>query len=93
MLDKSKWERLNEKKNLSDDNALVTVNQNGYALKYVKEQTPEICLAAVTRNGYALRYVEERIFDEIESKEKLITINGKEVSENTIALALKEYFK
>lgn len=37
---------------------LTAVKQNGMALKYVKEQTIEICLAAaVKKNSYALRYV------------------------------------
>ena len=27
------------------------VKQSGYALKFVKEQTPEICLEAVKQNG------------------------------------------
>jgi hypothetical protein len=33
---------------------LQKVKQNKYALKYVKEQTPEICLAAVQQAGWAL---------------------------------------
>ena len=33
---------------------LEMVQQNGYALEYVKEQTPEICLAAVQKNGWAI---------------------------------------
>lgn len=37
-----------------------TLKQNGYVLKYVKEQTPEICLAAVKQNGCALKYVKEQ---------------------------------
>jgi hypothetical protein len=39
---------------------LNAVQQDGYALTYVKEQTPEICLAAVKQNGHIIRYVEER---------------------------------
>ncbi len=38
---------------------LNAVNQNGHALKYVKEQTEEICLKAVKQNGFALQYVKE----------------------------------
>src|SRR6185369_15946431 len=38
---------------------LTAVQNNGYALQYVKEQTPEICLAAVQNNGYALQYVKD----------------------------------
>jgi Domain of unknown function (DUF4116) len=40
--------------------ALRAVEQNGYALRYVKEQTPEVCLRAVERNGDALQYVKEQ---------------------------------
>ena len=36
---------------------LEAVKQNGFALKYVKEQTQEICLQAVKQNGLALRFV------------------------------------
>ncbi|MCK5344881.1 MAG: DUF4116 domain-containing protein, partial [Candidatus Heimdallarchaeota archaeon] len=36
---------------------LAAVTQNGYALQYVKKQTPEICLAAVTQNDCALQFV------------------------------------
>ena len=37
--------------------ALEEVKQNGHALKYVHNQTKEICLIAVEQNGYALQYV------------------------------------
>ena len=40
--------------------ALKAVKQHGYALRYVKEQTEEICLEAVKENGYALGYVKEQ---------------------------------
>jgi len=39
------------------EECLEAVKQNGWALRYVKEQTPEICLEAVKQNVYALRYV------------------------------------
>jgi hypothetical protein len=39
---------------------MAAVQQNGYALKYIKNQTPEICLAAVKQNGWALKYVREQ---------------------------------
>jgi hypothetical protein len=39
---------------------LEAVKQNGYALQYVKKQTPEICMEAVKQNGYALIYVKEQ---------------------------------
>ncbi len=46
----------------SGDEALKKVKQNGHALQYVKEQTPEICLEAVREDGHALQYVDESIF-------------------------------
>ena len=36
------------------------VKQNGYALQFVKEQTPEICLATVKQNVSALQFVKEQ---------------------------------
>ena len=39
---------------------MVAVQEDGSALKYVKEQTPELCMAAVQQNGYALKYVREQ---------------------------------
>lgn len=39
---------------------LAAVKQNGRALKYVNEQTPEICLTAVSTAGTALKYVHEQ---------------------------------
>ena len=43
--------------------ALKAVEQDGYALRYVNEQTEDICLKAVERNGYALQYVNEQTED------------------------------
>ena len=40
--------------------ALEAVKQNGYNLRYVKEQTEAICLEAVKKNGYSLQYVKEQ---------------------------------
>ena len=39
---------------------LEAVKQNGYALKFVEEQTPEICLEAVKQYIWALQLVKER---------------------------------
>ncbi|WP_242971066.1 DUF4116 domain-containing protein, partial [Anaerotruncus colihominis] len=33
---------------------MAAVQQNGWALKYVKKQTPEICVAAVQQNWRVL---------------------------------------
>ena len=38
---------------------LQKVKRDGWALEFVKEQTPEICLAAVNSSEYALRFVKE----------------------------------
>jgi hypothetical protein len=52
--------------------ALAAVKQNGYALQYVREQTPAICLAAVKQNGDALWFVrDDALYD------KLSTPKGK----------------
>ena len=39
---------------------LEMVKRDGWNLKYVKRQTPEICAAAVEQNGLALKYVKEQ---------------------------------
>ena len=44
--------------------ALAADTQDWDALRYVKDQTPEIALAAVTQNGDALRYVNLDIFED-----------------------------
>jgi hypothetical protein len=38
----------------------IAVTKNGYALKYVKEQTDEICKLAVQKHGRALEYVNKQ---------------------------------
>jgi len=57
---KKEYDSLSIKCNLSGKDALQAVKLNGFDLRYVKEQTPEICLEAVKKNGYALRYVKEQ---------------------------------
>ena len=39
---------------------LEAVKQDGNALRFVKEQTPEMCLEAVKIDGQALRFVKEQ---------------------------------
>ena len=58
------WEGLPIKRNLAGAEAMAAVKQNGYALQYVREQTPEIVLAAVKQNGGALRYADAKFFEE-----------------------------
>ncbi len=45
---------------ISKENALREVKRNGLLLRWVKEQTPEICMAAVKQNGKALQWVKEQ---------------------------------
>ena len=40
--------------------ALKAVEQNGCALRYVKDQTEAVCLKAVEQYGYALQYVKDQ---------------------------------
>ena len=40
--------------------ALEKVRENGYNLRFVHKQTPEICLEAVNEDGDALKYVKEQ---------------------------------
>ena len=47
----------------SGDEALRAVRRDGYDLRLVKEQTPEMCLAAVKSDRDALKYVNEKIFE------------------------------
>ena len=42
---------------------IEAVKENGYALQYVKEQTPDICLEAVRETGFALQYVKDQTSD------------------------------
>ena len=39
---------------------LKAIKQNGYSLRYVKEQTETLCLEAVKQNGYSLQYVKDK---------------------------------
>ena len=39
---------------------MAAVRQDGWALEYVKEQTPEICTTAIQQYGWALEYVKEQ---------------------------------
>ena len=39
---------------------MEAVQYNGYSLKYIKDQTEEICKSALKQNGMALKYVKEQ---------------------------------
>ena len=45
---------------LTFEASLEAVKQNGYALRYVKDQTEAVALEAVKQNGYALQYVKDQ---------------------------------
>ena len=57
---KKQYNALSEKKNLKGEEAMEAVKQNGYALRYVSEQTEAICLEAVKQDGFALKFVHEQ---------------------------------
>ena len=61
---------------LTEEICKLAVQQNGLALKYVKEQTNEICKLAVQNCGYSLIYVRKQT-------EELCTLA---VKHNNIAL-------
>ena len=42
---------------LTIDAALKAVESDGYALRYVKDQSEAVCLKAVESDGDALRYI------------------------------------
>ena len=52
--------------------AIKAVESDGYALRYVKEQTPEICIKAVESVGDALRYVKATAFETA----KIVLVEG-----------------
>ena len=56
------YTKLQSKKSLAGNDAIKAVEENGDALRYVKDQTEAICLKAVEKNGDALRYVAEYMF-------------------------------
>ena len=58
MQDMNLFGTVNEDEQYQKD--LEMVKQDGYALQFVKEQTPELCMAAVQQNGWALQFVEEQ---------------------------------
>ena len=54
----------------NENEALRAVENDGYALRYVKDQTEAICLKAVESVGDALQYVKDRaVFDKLNKGE------------------------
>src|SRR3990167_10884464 len=55
------WLSLSVKCNLEGEAVCIkAVKQDGYALRYVKEQSEAVCIEAVKQNGDALQYVKEQ---------------------------------
>ena len=50
----------------------MAVNQNGYSLQFVEEQTEEICMAAVRRNRNNIKYVDIKKFSMVYDYYKLL---------------------
>ena len=44
---------------LCDDFWISMIQQNGYVIKYIKEQTPELCALAVQKDGLALQFIKQ----------------------------------
>ena len=75
---------------------LEAVKQNGFALRYVKEQDKEICLEAVKQDGHALEYVEDYYEEILELKSLYMnayieTFKEENVKEITIEELEKQY--
>ena len=39
---------------------LQKVRLDGYAIRHIKNQTPEVCLAAIRQVGYAIKYIKNQ---------------------------------
>ena len=61
---------LMEKQN--NENSLYTVKKDGEALKYIKNQTLEICIAAIIQNRNAIKYVKKEFYEMIRASLILI---------------------
>ena len=60
---KEEYIQLHKNKSLSqNERDLEAVKRNGYALKHVKNQTPEICYEAVKQNEDVLKFVNPKFF-------------------------------
>jgi hypothetical protein len=56
---------------LTYEEVLQEVKGHDYALQYVKDQTPELCLAAVKQEKYALQYVNDQYLEYVKTQLKL----------------------
>jgi len=48
----------------------IAVSNNGYALRYVSNKTPEICLYAIRKTPWAWQYVKEEFKEELLEEHK-----------------------
>ena len=46
---------------------MTAVKKDGFALRYVKEQTPEICAEAILNDEDAWEFVKDELADEVKS--------------------------
>ena len=80
--EKKNIKKNNIKKNISD---LEAVKQDGWALEYVRKQTPKICLEAVKENGWALQYVRKQTpeicLEAVKGNEYALRYVGKDIFE------------
>jgi len=60
---KKEYDQIVQKKNLCGKDALAAVKKDGYALRFVKDQTLEICLEAVKKDPDALQYVKDQTLE------------------------------
>ena len=72
---------------------LEKVRKNGHALKYVENQTPEICLAAVKEDGESLYYVKNKTPEiclaALEQDDEALEFVPLELIKETFKLAIK----
>ena len=87
---KKEYNSLSTKKDLSGKGAVKAVENDGCALRYVKDQSEAVCLKAVENDGYALRYVNNKLFDDIKATEPILTLDGIDYSETTLRSIIKK---
>jgi len=52
-----------EEKKKTKKEIVETLKQDGYALQFIEEQTPELCMIAVKQDGRALEYVKNKTLE------------------------------
>ncbi|MCC0726709.1 DUF4116 domain-containing protein [Clostridioides sp. ZZV14-6045] len=93
LLEDVRWDELNLTKEQIYNLYIIAVRQDGLALRYIKNQTEEICMEAVKQDGRALKYVKnqtEEICIEAVKEDGLTLIEVKEQTDKICKEALKE---